>query len=133
MVNLLWNFNEISVSFLCVLPFQLQLSLKLLYGISIGKWGKYKEIVHKKKDLTQTHTHTKTHGHRENTTMGNSKTKPEQSNSKEPTNENENPSDPQLQIRNCIRNVRGVNGSFSDMYPNEAGASCGSYLNKKCF
>lgn len=59
--------------------------------------------------------------------MGNQKTKPEQSNSKESTNENHNPSAPQLQIRNCIRNVRGVNGSFSDMYPNEAGASCGSY------
>lgn len=59
--------------------------------------------------------------------MGNSKTKPEQSNSKEPTNENNDPSAPQLQIRNCIRNVRGVNGSFTDMYPNEAGTSCGSY------
>lgn len=57
--------------------------------------------------------------------MGNSKTKPEQSDSKEPTNAN-NSSDSQLQIRNCIRNVR-ASSNFSEMYPNEAGTSCGSY------
>lgn len=59
--------------------------------------------------------------------MGNSKAKPEQTNSKEkPTNHNE-PLDPQLQIRNCVRNVRNNNGNFSEMYPNEAGTSCGLY------
>lgn len=66
--------------------------------------------------------------------MGNSKTKPEQSNSKE-SNENDTSNTtntpntsiyPQLQIRNCIRNVRNNNSNFSDMFPNEAGASCGS-------
>lgn len=59
--------------------------------------------------------------------MGNSKAKPEQSDSKEtPPNQTESIY-PQLQIRNCIRNVRNNNGNFSDMYPNEAGTSCGSY------
>lgn len=59
--------------------------------------------------------------------MGNSKAKPEQSDSKEqPPNQTESIY-PQLQIRNCIRNVRNNNGNFSDMYNNEAGTSCGSY------
>lgn len=63
--------------------------------------------------------------------MGNSKTKPEKSNPTE-TNENNNISTtpsiyPQLQIRNCIRNVRNNSSTFSDMYPNEAGTSCGAY------
>ncbi|XP_031618378.1 uncharacterized protein LOC116337719 isoform X2 [Contarinia nasturtii] len=30
-----------------------------------------------------------------------------------------------LQIRNCVRNVRGINNNFSEMYTNEAGTSCG--------
>lgn len=59
--------------------------------------------------------------------MGNSKTKPEQSNSKENDNENQNSFASQLQIRNCIRNVRGANGNFPDLYPNLPGTSCGSY------
>lgn len=61
--------------------------------------------------------------------MGNSKTKPEQNNTKETesTTNQQNLSDSQLQIRNCIRNVRGINNNFSEMYSNEAGTSCGSY------
>lgn len=64
--------------------------------------------------------------------MGNSKTKPEatKSNSTEATNENDTSTPsiyPQLQIRNCIRNVRNNSSTFSDMYPNEAGTSCGTY------
>lgn len=62
--------------------------------------------------------------------MGNSKTKPEKSDSTE-TIENNNTSTPsiypQLQIRNCIRNVRNNSSTFSDLYPNEAGTSCGTY------
>lgn len=77
--------------------------------------------------------------------MGNSKTKPEETDTKETELTTNQPSPtapslyPQLQIRNCIRNVRGSNSNFADMYPNEAGTSCGSYinyhsclLNKKC-
>lgn len=59
--------------------------------------------------------------------MGNSKTKPEQG---PKTTESTNSPDsiyPQLQIRNCVRDVRNHNSNFSDMYPNEIGASCGSY------
>lgn len=63
--------------------------------------------------------------------MGNSKTKPEQTDPKEIETTNQQtpsaPLYPQLQIRNCIRNVRGNNNNFADMYPNEAGTSCGSY------
>lgn len=63
--------------------------------------------------------------------MGNSKAKPEQSDTKETESTNPAmptaPLYPQLQIRNCIRNVRGNNSNFSDMYPNEAGTSCGLY------
>lgn len=59
--------------------------------------------------------------------MGNSKTKPEQTNCKE-TNDNDT-SLPQLQIRNCIQNVRNNNNSLTDLYPDlsEAGATCGMY------
>lgn len=68
--------------------------------------------------------------------MGNSKTKPEQSNCKE-TNENDTPNTsntsnttqslyPQLQIRNCIQNVRNNNSNFSEMYPHGTGTPYGS-------
>lgn len=58
--------------------------------------------------------------------MGNSKTKPEQNNSKETESTNQHsPSAPQLQIRNCIRNVRSIDSNFSEMYLNGAGPSCG--------
>lgn len=64
--------------------------------------------------------------------MGNSKTKPAEKSDSTETNENSNASTtpsiyPQLQIRNCIRNVRNNSDSFTDMYPNEAGSSCGAY------
>lgn len=59
--------------------------------------------------------------------MGNSKTKPS-IDPKENTNSS-NSSDPfQLQIRNCLRNVRGNNGrNFSDIYP-DLGAASRKYL-----
>lgn len=59
--------------------------------------------------------------------MGNSKTKPEKSDTTE-TNDNDTSTPsiyPQLQIRNCVRNVRNNSSTFSDMYSNEAGTSCG--------
>lgn len=57
--------------------------------------------------------------------MGNSKTKPEQTNSKDDKTNSTNSSNPQLQIRNCVRNVRNINaGNFSDMYPDNV--ACGS-------
>lgn len=61
--------------------------------------------------------------------MGNSKTKIEQTDSKETESSNQHSSSvPQIQIRNCVRNVRGSNNNFSDMYPNEPGTSCGLYF-----